>query len=167
MRFKFLCASAFFVLAVASAQAQAVPTTAGKCSKPDLIQTVPAGDKDGHMFMIQSGKCTTTSAVNGVKSKEGVFAEHDDAMGTHLRGWGVYVETFESGDKIFYNYQTTATTKDNAIVTGSNKYQVTGGTGKMKGMKGSGGCTLKGTADGGLDYSCTGEWVMPSATPTK
>jgi hypothetical protein len=54
---------------------------------------------------------------------------------------------------MFYSYQTTATSKDGAVQTGQNKYQITGGTGKMKGIKGSGACKLTGNADGGLDYS--------------
>ncbi len=46
----------------------------------------------------------------------------------------MFVETFDSGDKIFYTYQA---------------------TGKMKGIKGSGTCKTTGTADGGLEYTRT------------
>jgi hypothetical protein len=65
---------------------------------------------------------------------------HGDVAGNHSKAWGVYVGTFDSGDKIFYTYQATATMKDDAIQTGQNKYQITDGTGKMKGINGSGTC---------------------------
>jgi hypothetical protein len=54
-----------------------------------------------------------------------------------------------------------------ADVSGTNKYQVTGGTGKMKGIKGSGTCTLKGNADSSVDYDCTGTHTMPAAAAKK
>jgi hypothetical protein len=105
--------------------------------------------------------------VGSAKSKEGIFSEHNEAMGTRVKGWGVYVETFDSGDKIFYAYQTTGTTKDGALMTGGNKYQITDGTGKMKGIKGMGTCKLTGNAVGGLDFTCTGEYTLSAAAPAK
>jgi hypothetical protein len=136
----------------------------GKCAKPD-VQSVPAGDHDGHMFMVGTGKCETKGEVRGAASKEGAFSEHSDATGTHSKAWGVYVETFDGGDKIFYTYQTTATMKDGMMTMGTNKYQMTGGTGKMKGIKGTGACKLTGTGDGGLSYECTGEYTVPGTAP--
>jgi len=44
-------------------------------------------------------------------SREGAFSEHGDAAGNHVKTWGVFVETYDSGDKVFYNYQTAGTTK--------------------------------------------------------
>jgi hypothetical protein len=72
-----------------------------------------------------------------------------------------------SGDKIFYNYQATGTMKDNAFQAEENKYQITGGTGKMKGIKGAGTCKTTGTADGGLEYTCTGEYTLAGTAPVK
>ena len=164
MKYKFLCMCATFAFAVATTPAQTKATFSGKCGKADVMQTIPAGDKDGHAFMLQQGKCVTAGEVGGAKSKEGVFSEHDEAMGTRMKGWGVYVETYDSGDKIFYAYQSTGTTKDGALVTGSNRYQITGGTGKMKGIKGVGTCKTTGNGGGGLDYECTGEYTLPTAT---
>jgi hypothetical protein len=167
MKFKIACACVFFAFAIAATPAQTNSTTGGKCDKPDVMQQVPAGDKDGHSFIIQQGKCAPKAEVGGAKATAATFSEHDEAMGNKMKGWGMYVETYDSGDKIFYNYQTTATTKDNAMVSGTNKYQVTGGTGKMKGIKGSGTCTLKGNADSSVDYECTGAYTMPGAAPAK
>ena len=168
MKFKIVCGCAVFVFAVATTSAQTKNSFTGKCGKPDVQQSVPAGDKDGHMFALAQGKCVTTKGeVAGATSKEGAFSEHQEISGSHVKLWGVYVETFDSGDKIFYTYQGTVTTKDGALQTAQNKYQMTGGTGKMKGMKGSGTCKFTGNADGGLDYSCTGEYTPAGAAPAK
>jgi hypothetical protein len=35
-----------------------------------------------------------------------------------------------------------------------------GGTGEMKDIHGSGACKHTGNADGGIDYSCTGEYTL-------
>lgn len=167
MKYKLVCACALFAFAGAAAPAQVKSSISGKCGKPDVVQSIPAGDKDGHMFLLQQGKCVSMGEVGGAKSKEGTFSEHNEATGTHMKGWGVFVETYDSGDKIFYAYQTSATTKDGTFVSGGNKYQISGGTGKMKGIKGSGTCTLTGNAGGGLDYACTGEYTLPAAAPAK
>jgi hypothetical protein len=37
----------------------------------------------------------------------------------------------------------------------------------MKGIKGSGTCKLTGTPDGGLEYTCTGEYTLAAAAPAK
>jgi hypothetical protein len=159
MRFKLLCT--FALIAVALASAQTKHTFSGKCAKPENVQSIPAGDKDGHMFMIQQGKCTTEKGeIAGVKSKEGTFSEHNDAAGTRSKAWGVYVETHDNGDKIFYKYQGTSTTKGEAFVAGTNTWQLTGGTGKMKGIKSTGSCKLTGGESGGLNYTCSGEYTL-------
>jgi len=162
MKYKTLCMCTLLVVAVASAQTK--HTFSGKCGKSENAQSVPAGDKDGHTFMVQQGKCATDSGeIGGVKSKEGAFSEHDDVMGNHLKAWGMYVETYDSGDKIFYAYQGASTTKDGALVSGSNTWRMTGGTGKMAGIKGTGGCKLTPGDAGGLNYSCTGEYTLAAA----
>jgi hypothetical protein len=159
MRFKLLCSCVLFVLAVAVTPAQTKMSTSGKCGKPDTAQSVTAGDKDGHVFMIAAGKCVTAGKVAGATSKEASFAEHAEVTGDHATTWGAFVETFDSGDKIYYSYQSNSTVKDGKLVSGADKWQITGGTGKMAGMKGSGTCKLSpGTTEGGLDYACTGTY---------
>lgn len=167
MKYKLVCACVLLAFAAAATPAQMKHSFSGKCSKPDVTQSIPAGDKDGHVFLVEQGKCEATGEVGGAKSKEGMFSEHGEAAGTHTTVAGVYVETFDNGDKIFYAYQTSATTKDGALVSGTGKYQISGGTGKMKGIKGAGSCKLTGNAGGGLDYACTGEYTMTAAAPEK
>lgn len=166
MRYKVLSVCALFVLAVASTPAQTKSSMSGKCSKPDA-QSIPAGDRDGHMFAVQTGKCEATGEIGGQKSTEGTYSEHTDVMGSRVRAWGVYVETFDGGDKVFFNYQTHAKVDKGMFTSGGNAYQITGGTGKMKGIKGSGTCKLTGTPEGGLVYKCTGEYTMAKMSAEK
>jgi hypothetical protein len=167
MKFKILSACLVFTFGVAVTSAQTKSTSSGKCAKAGVQQSVPAGDKDGHTFMIQSGKCETMGKVGDANSTEGAFAEHDEATGNIVKGSGVFVETYDTGDKIFYAYQATVTMKDGSLMAGVNKYQITGGTGKMKGIKGSGTCKMTAGADSGFTYKCTGDYTLPEAAPAK
>jgi hypothetical protein len=167
MKYKILCGCVVLAFAVATTSAQTKVSLSGKCGKPDVQQNIPTGDRPGHVFTLAQGKCASKGEVGGAASKEGAFSEHGDVSGDHGKVWGVYVETFDSGDKIFYSYQGTSTMKDGALQSSQNKYQITGGTGKMKGIKGSGTCKMTGNADGGLDYSCTGEYTPAGAAPAK
>src|SRR5947209_19489769 len=114
MKHKILCGCAVFTFAVAMTPAQTKISMSGKCGKPDVEQSVPAGDQPGHNFMLAQGKCATKGEVGGAASKEGAFSEHRDVVGNHSKAWGVY---------------------------------------------------FTGTADGGLDYSCTGEYTLAEAAP--
>ncbi len=165
---KLMCFCAMLALGAACASAQMKQTFSGKCPKAEVTRSIPAGDREGHAFMIQQGKCDiTTAEVKGAKAEQGVYAEQDETTATRLKGSGVYVVTFDNGDKIFYSYQTTGRTKDGAYVSGSNRYRITGGTGKMKGIKGSGGCKLTGNADGSTGYACSGDYTIAARAATK
>jgi hypothetical protein len=160
---KFLCAGALLALAAPAVLAQEKTTISGSCAKPDVSQSVPAGDVAGHTFMIQQGKCVTKGQVGGAMSKSGAFAEHDEVTAHHFKAWGVYVETYDSGDQITYNYQLTMPMKDGAPQPGKGTFQAVGGTGKMNGVKATGSCSYKPTADKGNDYVCTGEFALAGA----
>jgi len=167
MNYKIFCGCAVFAFVVATTPAQTKMAMSGKCGKPDVQQNIPAGDSANHVFVLAQGKCTSKGEVGGAMSKEGAFSEHGEVTGNHSKVSGVYVETFDSGDKVFYTYQSTTTLKDGALETGQNKFQISGGTGKMKGIKGSGTCKLSPNTDGGLDYSCTAEYTLGGAAPAK
>jgi hypothetical protein len=85
------------------------------------------------------------------------------ATATRTKAWGVYVETFDGGDKIIYSYEMSVATKDGALVSGKGTYQATSGTGKMKGIKATGTCDYTPSADGGTNCSCTGGYTVSGA----
>jgi hypothetical protein len=143
-------------LAAALSAAQTKPSMTGTCSKADVQQSIPAGDKEGHAFALAQGKCSVTGTVNGVAAKEAAYSEHADVTPAGFKNWGIYTVTFANGDKVFYTYQGVATMKDGNYQSGTNRYQVAGGTGAMKSASGSGTCKLTGKPDGSIDYSCAG-----------
>ena len=163
MKFKILSACAVCAFAAAICGAQEKMTVSGTCSKPDVQQSVPAGDKDGHMFTLEQGKCTAEGKIGTAAGKDGVYATHGDMTATRSKASGLFSETLDSGDKVFYTYTETIAVKAGAPQSGSNTWQIAGGTGKMKGIKGSGTCKVTGTADGGIKYSCSGTYTMAAA----
>lgn len=69
----------------------------------------------------------------------------------------MHVTTMESGDKYFVSYQGIRTMKYGALQTAKGTWLYTGGTGKLKGIKGKGTytCTVSGdraACDIGGDY---------------
>ena len=86
----------------------------------------------------------------------GTGTEFAEITGDSSQGHGVFVETMANGDNIHFTYQTAG-----AIKSGSNKWQATGGTGKFKGINGSGTCTGTGNADGSTTWTCTGTYSLP------
>ena len=50
MKYKILSGCVALGLAMAASSAQTKSDLSGKCGKPDVQQTVPAGDNDGHVF---------------------------------------------------------------------------------------------------------------------
>ena len=167
MKYKILYGCVIFAFAVAMTPAQTKISISGKCNKADVEQNIPAGDKEGHVFKLAQGKCVTKGEIGGATSKEGAYSEHQEVAGNLTKVWGVYVETFDSGDKVFYTYQGSVTTKNDAVQSGQNKWQITGGTGKMKGIKGSGTCKHTPEEGGYLDYACTGEYTLAEAAHAK
>lgn len=160
---RILCGCALLAFAVATSSAQMKSTISGTCAKADVEQSVPAGDNPDHAFMVAQGKCTTKGKVGGQTSKEGAYSEHRDVTANRMRAWGVYIETYDSGDKIIYNYELSVPMKDGAMQPGKGTYQATGGTGKMKGIKAKGTCTYTPAADDGTNYTCTGVYTLAGA----
>lgn len=85
----------------------------------------------------------------------------DDIHGNAVTNTGYHVSLVSNGDKFFCRYQGTATMKDGAPQSAEGIWTITGGTGKLKGIKGKG--TYKGTAsaDGGMTYESVGEYELP------
>jgi hypothetical protein len=71
----------------------------------------------------------------------------------------------ENGDKIYYTYEGSNSTDTTKPI--SNKWKVVSGTGKYKGIKGSGSCSGKMNADGSDDITCTGTYSMGMAKMDK
>ncbi|HKA36913.1 MAG TPA: hypothetical protein VKH43_08845 [Thermoanaerobaculia bacterium] len=164
MRIKaFLGVAVCLVLAV-SAQAQT--KTSGKihCTQAtDGPKPVEAGDAAGHSMGVGKSTCTwsTPMEIAGAKAREGASVSFDDMMGAKYAGRGAHVTTMDSGDKIMVKFQGGGTIKDGKLVSDSGNWSYTGGTGKLKGIKGKGTYKGKGNPDGTLDYEIEGDYSLP------
>jgi hypothetical protein len=128
------------------------------CGKASEQHAIDAGDKANHAYGVSKTTCTATKSE--LKEKEGVGTQFDETTATSDTWHGVFVTTTESGDKIHYHYTGTGTVKDGQFVSGSNKWTMKGGTGKLAKAKGEGSCTGKGDGAGGATWDCTGTYTL-------
>ena len=69
------------------------------------------------------------------RAGDGTGTEFLYIKGDNVSGHGEYVENMANGDKNHYTYEFTGTMKNGAFVSGSNKWSLSEGGGKMKGGK--------------------------------
>ncbi|MBV9610764.1 MAG: hypothetical protein JO187_14470 [Acidobacteria bacterium] len=104
--------------------------------------------------------CTATKGeLAGVKEKSGVGTEFMDIDGDKVTGHGEFVETLENSDKDVFTYQFSGTVKDGAFQSGTDKWTLREGAGKLKGAKGSGSCKGTGNSDQSVTWECTGNYT--------
>ena len=149
-------------LCATGALAQGKVANEWACGRPAMANNIDVGDQPNHAYSIDQIKCTSTKGeIGGVREKEGTGTEFAEVTGNGSKGHAVWVETMANGDKIYATYQPTITLKDGQMQSGSDKWQYTGGTGKFKGIKGSGTCKGTGSADGSSNWTCTGTYTLP------
>jgi hypothetical protein len=131
---------AFVCLAVAAASAQTKVSGTCQFGKPDPMQVIPIGDRPNHSFGVDQLKCTWTKPheIEGSKTKDGVSTETLEISGSNVRTRGTHVTTMDNGDKYFVSYQGNGTSKDGTYQSAKGTWNFTGGTGKLKGIKGKG-----------------------------
>ncbi len=140
------------------ALAQTKIDTKWHCPKAEAEHKFDVGDAPDHGYWIGQGSCTATSSEGDLKEKSGQFTEFHEIWKASFTFHGRYNATTDSGDKVFYTYEGTAPT--DATKPASNKWKIVSGSGKNKGIKGSGTCSGKGNADGSFDWECTGTYSM-------
>jgi hypothetical protein len=149
--------------AAAAAQTPASGKTASswKCAAPNPTHTVPVAGHTNHAYVVSSSQCTALKGeIAGVVEKSGVATEFIEVMGDKAKGHGIFFETLANGDTLTVSYEFTGTMKNQQFQSGSNKWTVMDGTGKLKGSKGQGTCTAKGSPDGSLNFDCTGTYTL-------
>ena len=163
MRVRGLLAFLFSIAIAAAALAQNKVSGSLQCGKPDPSQKVDIGDRPDHALTIGKVQCTWTKGIEiaGSQAKEGVSASTGEVTGNKESERGVHFSTFASGDKAFVRFQGSLVLKDGAPQSSQGTWSFTGGTGKLKGLKGKG--TYKGTpaADGSLTFEIEGESSIP------
>jgi hypothetical protein len=87
--------------------------------------------------------------------------EFSEVSGNSAAFQGIAVGTMASGDKYFDRFRAKATVKDGLLESVEGTWSWTGGTGKLKGMKGKGTFKGKGEADGTATVEIEGECELP------
>ena len=132
-----------------------------KCGKASDDHSIDVGDKANHAYAVSKSTCTATkSEIGGTTEKEGIGTQFNEVSGNTSTWHGVFVVTTESGDKIHYHYTGKGMMKDAKFVSGSNKWTIASGTGKLAGLKGEGTCSGKGDGADGAIWDCSGTYTM-------
>ena len=167
MKYKLLGLTVLLAAFAGLALGQTQVSGASKCGKPDASQPIEVGDQAGHMLNVEKGSCTWTVPLEmaGLKSTTYTVAEAIDVTGAKFQVRGYAVMAMDNGDKAYVRYQGAGTATDKAG-TGEGTWSYTGGTGKLKGLKGKGTYKTSGTSSGGLESKVEGEYTLPQAGAT-
>lgn len=154
-----------FLAAAALASAPSAQTKQSgtiQCGKGNPEQMIEVGDKPNHFMGVSKSTCswTTPMETGGVKTKDGYSVAAIDATGDKSTSHGVHVSTMDNGDKIYVKFQGNGTSKAGVTQTDSGTWSYTGGTGKLKGIKGGGTYKGKGNADGSVTYEIAGTYTL-------
>jgi hypothetical protein len=129
-------AIALVCFGAATATAQTKFSATLQCGQPDAQHAIPVGDIPDHSLALQQIKCTYTKTmeIEGAKAVATVVTITYEFTGDAVRAQGCQVITMDSGDKVFARHQGTGTFGQDEDGT----WTFTGGTGKLKGIKGKG-----------------------------
>jgi len=132
--------------------------TKWKCAKDSAMQKLDVGDMPDHAYAVAQGTCSATASESGFDEKSGAYTEFRDMKKARMSTHGRFLVTMGSGDKVYYTYANSvpADIKKPA----SNKWTIDSGTGKYKGIKGSGVCSGMAHEDGSGDWHCTGTYTL-------
>jgi len=120
------------------------------------------GDRPDHSLMVAKLTCTSPKPMEiaGTQMKEYIGTGFLDISGTKFRDHGYGVFTWANEDKSNASIQGSGIVKD-GVVAEEGTWSFTGGTGKLKGIKGKGTFKGKGAADGSSTYDLEGEYELP------
>jgi hypothetical protein len=158
------------LLGTVGANAQTKISGTVKCNKPEPAYKLEVGDRSGHAMYLEKTNCTAMQAfeVGGSKYKEGYSISISEETATRDVGNGTHVSVFESGDKAFVSFRSSLPQKDGKTVGDSvGTWSYTGGTGKLKGIKGKGTYKVTPNDDGTVTIAVEGEYDLPAARATK
>ena len=167
MKYRFLAVVLLVFLVAAGGMAQTKMSGAGNCGKADVEHTIDVPDAPGQTFTISQSKCTWSKPweIEGQATTSGATTSFMRVSGNTTHVTEIYVDTFASGDKVFYLYSETGTMKNKVPQPSKGKWTITSGTGKFKGIQGSGGCSIAPQPNGSAEFTCEGEYTMPAAKP--
>jgi hypothetical protein len=162
MKTTVLSACALVALATTGA-AQTSTAFAGKitCAKPDQNYAVPIADGPHHALALASIKCTwTEGTLGGERLKDEQETISSDATGDASNDRGYGVGTVANGDKYFVHFKGESKLTGGQPTSGECTWKFTGGTGKLKDIKGKGTCKGTFRPDGTASWDIKGDYVL-------
>src|SRR6266700_3515236 len=147
MRTRFLALGLTF-LGAQVLGAQTKLSGAGTCGKPDVTHTIAIGDRPNHSF--------TISQIKG-----GAGVQSDEVSDSTSQFHGYFLDTMSDGNQAHYRYVGTTTLKDGALQSAIWNWLFVGGTGTLRGLRGSGSCRAKSIGNGVSAWECTGSYQLP------
>lgn len=134
-----------------------------QCSKSDPSSAIEVGDRPDHLMSLARTACTWTRPfeIAGVKAKDGASVASNEINGDQSVGAGYHVGLMANGDQYFVRFHGKSSLKGGAMQSTEGAWSFTGGTGKLKGLKGKGKYKGKGAADGTSTVEIEGEYQLP------
>jgi hypothetical protein len=144
-----------------AAMAQKIDTK-WHCTKPAENPVLKVGDTPDHNYALAQGSCSASSSTSGEKS--GAWTEFDEVWKSSTAVHGRFNVTMDNGDMVYYSYEMSNAPDAKKL---ANKWKIASGSGKQKGIKGSGTCSGVRNDDGSSDWECTGTTSTGGAMASK
>ena len=164
MRHMMPIACALFVATrAAGAQKSGMVTGTLKCAKPNPSYSIPVANVTGHALALHTMRCTWSNASsiggNELQAEDDTFTSDMMPDVAHDRGYGV--GSVAGGAGTFSGFEGTTTITNNMPSGNTCTWTFTGGTGKLKGLTGSGTCKGAFAPDGTSSFTMNGNYQLP------
>jgi hypothetical protein len=129
------------------------------CAKPSVSQT---GGDAGHMIMFEKANCTWTTpfTIDGGKPGPTVDVAIGDMTGSTAKNHGYSTTVMDNGDSTIVRYEGTMKMKKDGSGTVTGTWKYVRGTGKFRGISGSGTYKGEGAADGTAWADVSGHYSL-------
>jgi len=87
--------------------------------------------------------------------------QSDEVSDSTSQFHGYFLDTMSDGNQAHYRYVGTTTLKDGAPQSAIWNWLFVGGTGTLRGLRGSGSCRAKSIGNGVSAWECTGSYQLP------
>jgi len=129
------------------------------CSKPNVNEMAGEG---AQMIMFQKANCTwaTPFMIDGSKPGRTMNASIGEMMGSMGKAHGYSMSVMDNGDSTMVRYEGTTQMKKDGSGANRGTWRYVRGTGKFKGISGSGTFKGEGAADGSSWADVTGHYSL-------
>jgi hypothetical protein len=156
------CVALGFVIVGTHANAQTRYTWSFSCMPNALMQGISIAQRTSVSATVGLVRCSSlTGEIAGSAITSWMHSYYIEVQGNQFRTWGVMVQTLADGDEVNFTSQVNGNMVNGVQKSGQMMYQITGGTGKMAGIKGSGTCTITYNAPAPNVASCAGQYTLP------